>query len=112
MQYVEDARVPSTYKFKIHIFRHGRRTAPTFGTHIRIETRLALTNFFLPIPPQVGLGGYILMCVGCVMFVCGFVGLWHDVCGMCVTAPKLGTYVRIDTLTLNKKCDSLHPKGV
>ena len=27
-----------------HFFRHGRRTAPTFGTHVRIETRLALTN--------------------------------------------------------------------
>ena len=33
----------STYKFKRHFFRHGRRTAPKFGTHVRIETRLALT---------------------------------------------------------------------
>ena len=34
----------STYKFKRALFRHGRRTAPTFGTHVWIETRLALTK--------------------------------------------------------------------
>ena len=33
----------STYKYKRHFFRHGRRTAPKFGMHVRIETRLALT---------------------------------------------------------------------
>ena len=32
-----------TYKVKRHFFRHGRRTAPKFCTHVRIETRLALT---------------------------------------------------------------------
>ena len=36
---------PSTYnKLERHFFRHGRRTAPKFGTHVRIETRLALTQ--------------------------------------------------------------------
>ena len=34
----------STYKFKRAFFRHDRRTAPKFGTHVRIETRLALTK--------------------------------------------------------------------
>ena len=32
----------STYKFKRAFVRHDRRTAPKFGTHVRIETRLAL----------------------------------------------------------------------
>ena len=36
----------------------SRRTAPKFGTHVRIDT-LTL-NFFLPNPPQGGLGGYLL----------------------------------------------------
>ena len=34
----------STYKFKRAFFRHDRRTAPKFGTHVWIETRLALTK--------------------------------------------------------------------
>ena len=34
----------STYKFKRAFFRHDRRTAPKFGTHVRIEMRLALTK--------------------------------------------------------------------
>ena len=34
----------STYKFKRAFFRHDLRTAPKFGTHVRIETRLALTK--------------------------------------------------------------------
>ena len=33
----------STYKVKRHFFRHGRRIAPKFCTHVRIETRLALS---------------------------------------------------------------------
>ena len=36
----------STYKFKRAFFRHDRRTAPKFGTHVWIETRLALTKKF------------------------------------------------------------------
>ena len=34
----------STYKFKRAFFRHDRRTAPKFGTYVRIETRLVLTK--------------------------------------------------------------------
>ena len=34
----------STYKFKRAFFRHDRRTAPKFGTHVRIDTTLALTK--------------------------------------------------------------------
>ena len=34
----------SSYKFKRAFFRHDRRTAPKFGTHVWIETRLALTK--------------------------------------------------------------------
>ena len=52
----------STYKFKRVFFRHDRRTAPTFGTHLRIETRLALTKTKLT--PG------------------GVRGLFIDVCGM------------------------------
>ena len=33
----------STYKFEGPFFRHERRIATKFGTHVRIETRLALT---------------------------------------------------------------------
>ena len=33
----------SYYKLEGHCFRHGRQTAPTFCTHVRIEARLALT---------------------------------------------------------------------
>ena len=33
----------STYKVKRHFFRQGRRIAPKFCTHVRIETRLALS---------------------------------------------------------------------
>ena len=48
-----------------HFFRHGRRTAPKFGTHVRIETRLALTKKIHPPHPW------------------GFRGLSIDVCDMC-----------------------------
>ena len=37
-------------------FRHDRRTAPKFGTHVWIQTRLALTKKNWPTPPQRGLG--------------------------------------------------------
>ena len=33
----------STYKFMGAFYRHERRIATKFGTHVRIETRLALT---------------------------------------------------------------------
>ena len=63
----------STYKFKRAFFRHDRRTAPTFGTHVRIETRLALTKFFFTKTTLEGFRGLFID-------VCGmFVGcLWHD----------------------------------
>ena len=38
-----NAANPSTYKLESHFFRTGRRIAPKFGTHVRIETRTALT---------------------------------------------------------------------
>ena len=61
----------STYKFKASLFRHDRRTAPKFGTHVWIETSLALTKKNWPTPPQRGLG---------VIYWC----LWHVACGMFV----------------------------
>ena len=42
----------STYKFKRAFFRHDRRTAPKFGTHVRIEARLALTKKIDPPHPR------------------------------------------------------------
>ena len=35
--------VKSYYKLEGHLFRTGRRNAPKFCTHVRIETRTALT---------------------------------------------------------------------
>ena len=64
----------STYKFKRAFFRHDRRTAPKFGTHVWIETRLALTQKKLTNPTPEGFRGYLLMSVGG-MFVGG---MWHD----------------------------------
>ena len=62
----------STYKFKRHFFRHGCRTAPKFGTHVRIETRLALTKKIDPTHPKGVIGGYL-----CLWDVCLWVGcLW------------------------------------
>ena len=65
----------STYTFKRAFFRHVRWTAPKCGTHVRIETILALTTK-LTHPTPGGLGGYILcgddaddVC-GSMMFVC------------------------------------------
>ena len=45
-----------SYKFKGAFFRHDRRTAPKFGTHVRIETILALTKKLTY--PTPGEGGY------------------------------------------------------
>ena len=69
----------STYKFKRAFFRHERRTAPKFGTHVRMETRLALTKTKLTNPTPEGFRGLLcLWHVGlwdvCVWDVCG----WHD----------------------------------
>ena len=50
----------STYKFKRAFFRHDRRTAPKFGTHVRIETRLALTKNKLTNPTPEGFRGLFI----------------------------------------------------
>ena len=102
----------STYKFKRHFFRHERRTAPKFGTHdVRIETRLVLAqkNVTHPTPGEFrGLSIDVCVWVG-VSCVCDDVCLWVGVsCASLTyfgdllrrTAPKFGTHVRIDTLTL------------
>ena len=86
----------STYNFKRHFFRHGRRTAPKFGTHVRIDT-LTLKKID---PPHKG-GGYPLP---------GFRGLSIVKNLSRWTAPKFGTHVRIDTVTLTK-IDPPHPRG-
>ena len=63
----------STYNFKRAFFRRDRRTAPKFGTHVRIETRLALTKKLTNPTPEGFRGLFIDVCgmwhVGC---------LWHD----------------------------------
>ena len=43
----------STYKFEGHFFRHERRIATKFGTHVRIDT-LTLKKKKNPTPPQGG----------------------------------------------------------
>ena len=60
---------------------HDRRTAPKFGTHVRIDTLTLKKN--LTHPTRGGIGGYILL-----------KNLSRRI------APKFGTHVRIDTLTL------------
>ena len=79
----------STYKLERQFSRTGRRIAPKFCTHVRIDT---LTLIFLTHPT---LGG---------------------VRGLCIvknlsrrTVPKFGTHVRIDTLTLKKYFFLTHP---
>ena len=39
---------------------HDRRTAPKFGTHVRIDT-LTLNKMYPPHPGGGGLGGYLLL---------------------------------------------------
>ena len=51
--------VISYYKLEGNFFRHGRRTAPKCRTHVRIETRLALTYKQMTHPTPGGLGGYL-----------------------------------------------------
>ena len=63
----------SNYKFKRAFFRHDRRTAPKFGTHVRIETRLALTQKMTNHTPEGFRGLFIDVCG---LWVVG--GLWHD----------------------------------
>ena len=63
---------------------HDRRTAPKFGTHVRIDT-LTLKKIFDP--PHPG----------------GFRGISIVTNLSRRTTPKFGTHVRIDTLTLKKQ---------
>ena len=43
----------STYKLEGHFFRHGRRTAPKFGTHVPIDT-LTLNKLKIDPPHPMG----------------------------------------------------------
>ena len=63
----------STYKFKRAFFRHDRRTAPKFGTHVRIEMRLALTKNKLTNPTPEWLRGLFIACRAVRSFVRSFV---------------------------------------
>ena len=130
----------STYKLERQFFRTGRRITPKFCTHVRIETRTALTKKNWTHPNPGGFRG-LSMCV-CVaeMWFCGMcvafstrpsdrTQIWHACAdrhshlkkknlthptpgglrGLSIvknlsrwTAPKFGTHVRIDTLTLKK----------
>ena len=65
---------------------HDRRTAPKFGTHVRIDT-LTLKKITILTHPTPG-GFRVLYIVN---------NLSRR------TAPKFGTHVRIDTLILKKK---------
>ena len=58
----------STYKFKRAFFRHERRTAPKFGTHVRIDT---LTLKKLTNPTPWGLFDFVRS------YTCAFVISWH-----------------------------------
>ena len=70
---------------------HDRRTAPKFGTHVRIDTLTLKKNFFTHPTPR------------------GFRGLYIVKNLSRRIAPKFGTHVRIDTLTLNKIKKFSHP---
>ena len=65
---------------------HDRRTAPKFGTHVRIDT-LTFKKIKMLTHPTPG----------------GFRGLYIVKKNSRRIAPKFGTHVRIDTLTLKKK---------
>ena len=72
------------YTLHLLILGHDRRTAPKFGTHVRIDTLTLKKNLTHPTPG-------------------GFRGLSIVKNLSRRTAPKFGTHVRIDTLTLKKK---------
>ena len=50
---ISDFTKASTYKFKQAFFRHERRTAPKFGTHVLIET-VTLNKLIDPPHPMGG----------------------------------------------------------
>ena len=47
----------SYYKIEEHFFRTGRRNAPTFGTHVRIDTLTLKKTNFLTHPTPGGFRG-------------------------------------------------------
>ena len=79
------------YTLHLLISGHDSRTAPKFGSHVRIDT-LTLNFFFDPPDPRGGLRGLSIV-----------KNLSRR------TAPKFGTHVRIDTLTLKKIKFLTHP---
>ena len=84
----------STYTFKRAFFRHDRRTAPKCGTHVWIETRLALTKTKLTNPtPE------------------GFRGLFIDVCGMFVACLWVAWFKPVVDRKLLERLMSPSPKS-
>ena len=75
---------------------HDRRTAPKFGTHVRIDTLTLKKNVDPPTP-----GGFRGLYI--VKNLSRRIDLSRQ------TAPKFGTHVRIDTLTLKNKQKLTHP---
>ena len=69
---------------------HDRRTAPKFGTHVRIDTLTLKKKLTHPTPG-------------------GFRGLYIVKKNSRRITPKFGTHVRIDTLTLKKFKMFTHP---
>ena len=74
---------PSIIKLKRQVSRTGRRIAPKFCTHVRIDTLTLKRN--LTHPTRRGFRGLSIV-----------KNLSRR------TAPKFGTHVRIDSLTLKK----------
>ena len=111
---------------------HDRRTAPKFGTHVRIDTLTLKKNLTHPTP-----GGFRGLSIVKKSFATDRAQIWHACAdryshlkqkknvthptpggfrGLSIvkklsrrTAPKFGTHVRIDTLTLKKIKNLTHP---
>ena len=81
---------PSTYKFESHFFRTGRRIAPKFCTHVRIDT-LTFNFCFDPPHPRGVKRAYVWMMWRWCLCFCGFVRLW-----LCGWQPRF-TYLFRDT---------------
>ena len=112
--YLTQAIRTSTYKFESHFFRTGRRIAPKFCTHVRIDTLTLI--FCLTHPTPGGLSEPnpdVAMCVaawrrGCVGYSLTYFGtrpsdraqIWHA----CAD--------RHSHLKQTKQFDPPHPRGV
>ena len=91
---VAHASKPSTYKFIRAFFRHDRRTAPKFGTHVRIETATGSHQKILTNPtPE------------------GFRGLFIDVCGMFVGCLFVAWFKPVVDRKLLERLMSPSPKS-